>query len=138
MTKGHIREKRKTNRGTVCANQFNKQSPPPPAPGFPPPPRRPLCYSCPAFFVDVKDNPPTNTARLSLISSRYAAEVEIYGPFFCYPEHKSCIRIKVVSLSRFRILFSQLQIPQIYVERYHRQTTTITSPQHAPNLTMTR
>lgn len=71
----------------------------------PPPPGRPLCYSCPAFLVDVKDNPPTNTALLSLIPSRYAAEVEIYGPFFCYPEHKSCIRIKVTSLSSLSNVF---------------------------------
>lgn len=105
LTKRRIREKRKTNRGTLCANQSNKQSPRHLPQVSHHPPGRPLCYSCPAFFVDVKDDPPTNTTRLSLISSRYAAEVEIYGPFFCYPEHKSCIRIKVISLSSLSIIF---------------------------------
>lgn len=114
----------------LCVQTNLIRSPPATCPRFPTTPRPPLCYSCPAFFVDVKDNPPTNTARLSLISSRYAVEVEIYGPFFCYPEHKSCIRIKVISLSSLSNIFPQLQILQIYVERYHRQTTT--SPQHAP------
>lgn len=99
----------------LCLQTNLISSPPATCPRFPTnprtPPRRPLRYSCPAFFVDVKDNPPNNTIRLSLISSRYAAEVEIYGPFFCYPEHKSCIRIKVISLSSLSmIFFSQLQI----------------------------
>lgn len=108
LTKRRLREKEKKYRGTLFANQSNKQFPRhlPQVSHHPRPrPRRPLCYSCPAFFVDVKDNPPNNTTRLSLISSRYAAEVEIYGPFFCYPEHKSCIRIKVISLSSLSIIF---------------------------------
>lgn len=75
----------------------------PPPPG--PPPRSPLVLFLPSIFCRCERQSPTNTARLSLIPSRYAAEVEIYCPFFCYPEHKSCIRIKVISPSSLSNFF---------------------------------
>lgn len=148
LTKRRIREKGEQIVG-LCVQANLIRSPPATCPRFPatapsPPSRRPLCYSCPAFFVDVKDNPPNNTTRLSLISSRYAAEGEIYGPFFCYPEHKSCIRIKVISLSSLSNYFLPTPDSTVYVERItDRQTTTTTTtttaaPKHASKLTMTR